>query len=312
MNIVFLDKQTLGDDVNYTQLESIKDAKITYHQTTSKKQTLQRIQNQDIVVTNKVIIDKNLMDNSNIKLICVAATGMNNIDLEYAKLKNIEVKNVVGYSTSSVVQTTFMLGLNLIMSSNYYDNFVKSKEYEKSPIFTNISKPFFELNGKRWGIIGLGNIGKEVAKIASSFGCDVCYYSTSGANDNKSYQKVELEELLCTCDIVSIHSPLNPQTLNLITQKELKLLKDGAVLLNLGRGGIINESDLADIIDSDKDILVGLDVLSAEPIKADNPLNNIKNHHKIQFTPHIAWASKEARDRLLDGIYQNILDFVQK
>jgi len=311
MNITFLDQQTLGQDVDYTQFENIPNSNITYHQTTSPNQTLGRVQNQDIVVTNKVVIDKDIMDNSDIRLICVAATGMNNIDLEYATSKNIEVKNVSGYSTSSVAQTTLMLALNLIMNSNYYDKFVKSKEYEKSPIFTNISKPFFELSGKRWGIIGLGSIGKEVAKIASSFGCEIVYYSTSGQNSDNNYQQVELNQLLSNCDIISIHAPLNDQTNNLIAKDELKLLKDGTVILNLGRGGIIHEGDLADIIDSEANILVGLDVLSSEPIRTDNPLNNIKNQHKIQFTPHIAWASKEARVRLLDGIYQNIMEFVK-
>ena len=312
-NIVFLDKATIGNNNNNDIDYSIFDKfgfNITYYDTTSKDQTLKRVQNQDIIVTNKVVIDKEIMDNSDIKLICVAATGMNNIDLEYANSKNIQVKNVSGYSTSSVVQTTIMLALDLIMSSSYYDDFVKSKEYEKSPIFTNLSKPFFELDGKRWGIIGLGNIGKEVAKVVSSFGCEVVYYSTSGKNNNSNYQQLTLNELLSSCDIISIHCPLNEQTNNLIAKDELKLLKDNAVLLNLGRGGIINESDLANCIDSNQNILVGLDVFSIEPITKDNPLNNLKNKDKIRFTPHIAWASKEARRRLVEGIYKNILEFI--
>jgi glycerate dehydrogenase len=236
---------------------------------------------------------------------------MNNIDLHYAKEKNIDVKNVSGYSTQSVVQTTFMLALNLIMHARYYDDFVKNKGWQNAAIFTNVEKPFFELEGKTWGIIGLGEIGRNVAKIAQTFGCKIIYYSASGKNKNSDYEQVDLHTLLSRSDILSIHAPLNEQTLNLITQKELDLLKEGAVVLNLGRGGIINENDLAQAIDNDtKEIFVGLDVISKEPIEADNPLNTIKNIDRVQYTPHIAWASYESRIRLIQGIYNNIKEFI--
>ena len=308
MKIVFLDRKTLGDDITLEQFEHFGEV-VTY-ESTKPNETLNRIVGAQIVVTNKVVIDKNIMDNSDIKLICVAATGMNNIDLEYAKSKNIQVKNVAGYSTSSVAQLTFSLALQFVQKIGYYDNYVKSGGWEKSDIFTNLDKPFHELDNKTWGIVGLGNIGKSVAKIAESFGCNVQFYSTSGANNNTTYNKKILDELLKTSDIISIHSPLNDATSNLINSTNISDIKDGAIVLNLGRGGIVNELDISDAINSNSDIYYGTDVVTKEPIEVNSPLLSIINKERILFTPHIAWASKEARVRLLDGIEKNIKEFV--
>ncbi len=305
--IVFLDRKTLGDDINLDMFNTLAD--VVSFPSTKKIQTLQRVQDAQIIITNKVVIDKEIMDNSDIKLICVAATGMNNIDLEYAKQKGITVKNVAGYSTSSVAQLTFAFALQFIQQINFYDNFVKSGGWENSNIFTNIDKPFYELDGKRWGIIALGNIGKKVASIASSFGCDVCYYSTSGKNNDLQYAQVSLEELLKTCDIISIHAPLNDTTLNLINKTNLQLLKEKAILLNLGRGGIVNEQDISDELDK-REIYFATDVVTCEPIEKTSPLLKIKNKNRVLFTPHIAWASIEARGRLIDGIFKNIEEFI--
>jgi glycerate dehydrogenase len=277
---------------------------------TSTKETLNRVKDADIALSNKVVIDKTIMDNSpNLKLICITATGMNNVDLEYAKQKGIVVKNAVGYSTHSVAQMTFTLLFSLMSRVCFYDDYVKSFEYSNSPIFTNLSKEFMEIRGKRWGIIGLGNIGKEVAKIASSFGAEVVFYSTSGKNSSSDYKRVELDELLSSSDIVSIHAPLNEATQNLIAKEELLKLKKGAFILNLGRGGIINESDLAWALDN-LDIYAGLDVISKEPIDRDNPLLHMQNKERVLITPHIAWASKEAREKLIEITYQNIKNFI--
>jgi glycerate dehydrogenase len=305
-DIVFLDTKTLGD----TSLETISSlGNCTFYETTSNEQTLQRVKEASVVITNKVVIDKNIIDNCpNLKLICVAATGMNNIDLEYAKQKNIVVKNAVGYSTNSVTQHTFSVLFYLISHSKYFDNFIKSGEYEKSLIFTHLDKSFSELSGKTWGIIGLGTIGKAVAKVAKAFGCEIIYYSTSGKNNDNNFKQVLLKELLTKSDIVSIHAPLNEATKDLLKLEELKLLKDNAVLLNLGRGGIINEFDLATILEQ-KNIFVGLDVLEAEPIAKNSPLNKIKNLDNVYITPHIAWASVEARDELVRQIVSEVLRF---
>ena len=276
---------------------------------TKKEETQDRIKDADIVLTNKVLITKEHMDNSNIQLICITATGMNNVDLEYAKIKKIEVKNVAGYSTSSVVQVGFSMIFYFVQKLNYYKNYVDQGKWQKSDIFTHIDKPFFELDGKKVGIIGLGEIGRNFAKKAKAFDCEVMYYSTSGRNSNSEYKQVSLDELLKTCDIITIHAPLNDDTKDLLNYENMKNIKDGAILLNLGRGGIINESDLAKIID-EKEIYCGIDVVSVEPILESNPLLKVKNKEQLLLTPHIGWASIEARRKLISLVAKNIESFI--
>lgn len=307
MNIVILDGATLGKDVDLSIFDKLGD--VTVYDITMPDETLLRVKDADIVVTNKVVIDKDIMEQSDIKLICVAATGMNNIDLEYASQKNIPVKNAVGYSTPSVVQLTFSYVFYFMQHINFYKDFVDNGGWENSKIFTNLDKPFFELSGKKWGIIGLGTIGEEVAKVARAFGCDVSYYSTSGANFNANYRSVNLEELLKESDIISIHCPLNDTTKNLLNKTNMELIKDKAIVLNLGRGGIINEDDLRTIVDQ-KELYFGIDVVSREPIKKDSSLLKVQNKNRVLITPHIAWASVEARQRLLKCIFDNISEFV--
>ncbi|MCD6213275.1 MAG: hydroxyacid dehydrogenase, partial [Sulfurovum sp.] len=242
MNIVLLDAKTLGEDLDLSALESF--GTLIKHQTTSVDETLARIKTAEIIITNKVVITAQMMKESpNLKLICIAATGMNNVDLDYAVEKNIAVKNVAGYSTQSSVQHTFSLALYLIEKMAYYDKVVKEGSWSKSKLFTDVSRPYSEIYGKKWGIIGLGSIGREVAKVATAFGAEVKYHSTSGNIRKEHYPHQELETLLKTCDIISIHAPLNVQTENLISASNLPLLKEGAVLLNLGRGSIVNEAD---------------------------------------------------------------------
>ncbi|HIP20669.1 MAG TPA: D-2-hydroxyacid dehydrogenase [Sulfurimonas sp.] len=303
MKIVFLDRSTIGDDVEYERFNTLGD--VVFYDTTTKEQTMQRVKDADVVVTNKVVIDKAIMQESSLKLICVAATGMNNIDLEYAKEINLEVKNVAGYSTASVVQLTFALCLSLINSIKVYDEFTKSDGWVDSPIFTKFNPAFFDISGKKWGIIGLGNIGKGVAIVASAFGADVSYYSTSGKNSDSEYKRVELNKLLQESDIISIHAPLNSDTKDLINKTNLLFLKDDAIILNLGRGGIINEKDLSLHIDN-SNIKVGLDVLEVEPMRENCPFRLVKKSENLIITPHLAWASVESRRKLVDGIYQNI------
>lgn len=309
MQIVFLDSQTLGKDISLEKFKSLGD--VTIYETSNETNCLQRVKDAEIVVTNKVVIDKNIMDNSNIKLICISATGMNNVDLEYAKIKGIQVKNVAGYSTMSVAQHTISMVLHFVQKLNYYINYVKSKEWEKSNLFTHIDQPIYELKDKTWGIIGLGTIGKQVAKIAKVFGCRVNYYSTSGKNVDTNYNSLSLEELITTSDIITIHAPLNDSTYNLINKTYLNMMKDGTILINVGRGGIINEKDLSEVIKGGKDLYCGLDVLEHEPIDKENPLNEILDSNRIIITPHIAWSSKEARIKLVDLVYQNILEYVK-
>ncbi|RXK01746.1 hydroxyacid dehydrogenase [Arcobacter sp. CECT 8989] len=308
MKIVFLDTKTLGNDISLDKFETLGE--VIKYETTNPRETLQRVQDCDVVVTNKVVLSKEVIEKSNFKLICITATGTNNVDLEAASKANVEVKNVTDYSTSSVAQLTITLVLELIQKISYYKEYVDSLQWSRSNLFTHIDKPFFELKNKKWGIIGLGNIGKEVAKIASAFGSEVNYYSTSGKNLNTDYNNVSLEELLKTSDVITIHSPLNNATYNLLNKTNLDMLKEDAILVNVGRGGIINESDLSVKLDSDKSLYCGLDVVEKEPIEETNPLLKIKNKDRLILTPHVAWASVEARTTLMNKVFDNIKSFV--
>ncbi|MCX7738883.1 MAG: D-2-hydroxyacid dehydrogenase [Hydrogenothermaceae bacterium] len=310
MKLAILDAQTLGSDVDLSIFREFGYLEV--HPTTSKDKTIDRVMDKNIVITNKVVIDRSVMDAApNLKLVCVAATGYNNVDIEYAKRKGIAVSNVAGYSTDSVVQHTFGMLFYLLENLRHYDDYVKSGEYSNSTIFTYIGKPFWEIKGKTWGIIGLGTIGKSVGKIAKAFGCKVVYYSTSGLSIDPEFERKELEELLSTSDIVSIHAPLNEKTRNLITYQNLKLMKRNAILLNLGRGGIVREEDLAKALEERLIYGAGLDVLEREPIEPDNPFLKIKNRDRLLITPHIAWTSIEARNRLVREVYLNIKVFLQ-
>lgn len=303
MNIVLLDTLTFGS----TDLSAFYTlGEVDVYQTTSKEQTQERIANADVIVTNKVVItDEHMQICKKLKLICVAATGMNNVDLEAAKKQDIQVKNVAGYSTDSVIQHTFSMLFYLMGHSRYYDEVVKDGTYSRSAIFTDVSKPFFEIKGKKWGIIGLGSIGRGVANIAQTFGAEVYYYSTSGVNRTEDFQRANLEELLKNCDVITIHAPLNEKTNNLLDYEQLKMCKDRSVILNLGRGGIINEDAIAKILD-EKNISFGLDVLMQEPMQENHPFLSVNNKENLYITPHIAWASVEAREKLIALTIENI------
>lgn len=309
LKIVFLDADTLGYDVDLSVFEQFGNFQA--YSKTEAKDTIKRLENADIVITNKVLITKDVITNTNLKLICVTATGVNNIDLEAAKVANIPVKNVAGYSTNSVLEHTFALLFELTKNTCYYTNYVSAGEWAKSDIFTHLGRPISEIYGKKFGIIGLGTIGEKVAQAAKLFGCEVAYYSTSGKNSNSNYKSVSLDELLTTSDIVSIHAPLNDNTKNLLNASNLSKMKNGAILMNLGRGGIINEADLAKFID-EKDLKVALDVLEIEPMSKDNPLFGVEKKENLIITPHIAWASIEARTLLVKKVVQNIKDFLDK
>lgn len=308
--ICVLDASTLGNDIDLSVLA--KFGEIFVYDVTPPENVVERIKDCEIVVTNKVVLGRfNLEQCPQVKLICVAATGTNNIDLEYTREKNIAVTNVAGYSTNSVVQHTFAMLFYLLESLPYYDAYVKNGHYAESKIFTHLDRPFHELHGKTWGIIGLGTIGKTVAGLARAFGCQVIYYSTSGKNDYCGYERAELADLLQRADIVSIHAPLNERTLNLLDYGRLQLMKPHAILLNLGRGGIVNEGDLARILDEEAIGGAALDVLAQEPIGRENPLLRVKRQDRLLITPHIAWASQEARNTLLQEIAYNIESFLQ-
>lgn len=311
MKIVFLDKMTVGDIPNLDKIRRF--AELETYEITRRSETIKRTMDADIIITNKVMIDKSVIDASpNLKLICIAATGMNNVDLDYAKRKGIQVKNATNYSTISVTQSTFAMIFYLQNQSRYFDDYVKKGTYQESPIFTHLGREFSEINGKTFGIIGMGAIGQSVADIAKAFGCRVVYYSTSGKNKGQPYPSMELGELLEQADIISIHAPLNDQTKNLIKYEEMRLMKETALLINMGRGGIVNEADLARALNESRIAGAGLDVMEKEPIEQDSPLWTIMDKSRIYITPHIAWASKEAREILIEKVCDNIVDFLDK
>lgn len=311
MKLVFLDTLTVGDVKNLHLFK--KFGEVDYYETTSPGETLERVKKADVIISNKVVVDRNTIKQTpNLKLICVAATGTNNIDKAAAKERGIEVKNVADYSTNSVAQGTFAILLQLINQVSYFDNYVKSGEYSQSPIFTHLGKSFFELTEKRFGIIGLGNIGRKVAKIAEAFGAEVVYYSASGQNNDQPYLRLELNEFLQTSHIVSIHAPLNDYTANLINYDRLLLMKKSAILINAGRGGIVNEHDLAQALDEGLIAAAGIDVFEREPIGSDNPLLKVRNKEKIVLTPHLTWASIEARTLLIEKVAENIKGFLKE
>ena len=304
MKIAFLDAATMGE-VSFEPFERLGD--FTRYENSTPEEARERVKELDVLLINKVMVDKQLIDSApNLKLICIDATGVNNIDVEYAASKGIPVRNAVGYSTDSVVQATYMHILSLVGGAPYFDDSVKTGSYSRSGMFTDPNWNWWELAGKTIGIIGMGNIGSKVAKIAEAFGMNVCYFSTSGTGHCKDYPCLSLEEMLKVSDIVSIHAPLNERTNRLIGKEQLALMKPTAYLVNVGRGAIIVEEDLAEAVDNGIIAGAGIDVFVQEPIPEDHPYLKMQHPERMRLTPHIAWASIEARRRLIDIMADNI------
>lgn len=306
MKIVFLDALTVGSDLDFSLLK--KEGELITYQTTDKSETIERIKDAEIIISNKVLIGKDEIEAANrLKLICVAATGYNNIDVEAAKKRSIIVANVKNYSTEAVVQHTFSLILALQNSTIEFSNETKSGNWSKSPIFTMLNHPFVDLYNKNIGILGYGTIGKRVAEIAKAFGMNVLI----GKRRNVNYtdkNRVNFDEFLQKSDIISIHAPLSENTKNLFRKNEFKLMKNDAVIINTARGGIVNEADLFYALKNKKIRAAAMDVAEKEPINIDNPLLKLDN---IIITPHMAWTSKDSLYKLLNGIVDNIKKFKQ-
>ena len=309
MKIVFLDEYSVcGRD-----LSSIKKfGDYVGYQTTAPEQVLERCADAEVVISNKVVLNAAIIASlPKLRLICVAATGMNNIDLNAAAEHGVEVRNAVGYSTYSVAETTICSALSLLREVTYYDNYFKSGEYAKSERIFNFDRPTAQLRGKRWGIIGMGNIGREVARLAEAFGCEVAYYSTSGVERDEVYNKLSLNDLLNSSDVISIHCPLNDRTHNLIDAEELAKMKKSAILINVARGGIVNEAALAEALNNGNLRGAALDVFTTEPLR-ESPLYNLQDPYRLLASPHNAWSSVEAIDRLIACIAGNIQEYIAK
>lgn len=308
MKIVFLDAKTIGEDIDLSGFDALGE--VVKYGFSTEQEARERSKDADVLILNKVQVNEQTIGEADhLKLVCVTATGTNNLDKEYLDKRGIAWRNVAGYSTESVAQHTFAMLFYLLEKLPYYDNYVKSEKYVNDVSFTHFAKAFHELSGMTYGIIGLGNIGRRVADIAKVFGCRVIYYSTSGRNSQPGYERVSFDELLEQSDIVSIHAPLDENTLGLMNKEAFAKMKKSAILLNVGRGSIINEADLAEALNNKTIAAAGLDVLSVEPMQEDNPLRGIKDSERLLITPHIAWAGVEARNRLMGIILGQIKEF---
>lgn len=304
MKIVYLDSATVGE----TPMDCIAElGELVCWPESTPEEALERVRDCNVLIVNKVLVTRALLDAApELRLVCEAATGVNNIDLEACRERNIPVRNVAGYSTDSVVQTTFMHILSLMGNAPYFDNTVKDGTYSKGTLFTDVSRPYIEIKGKRIGIVGMGAIGTGVARVAEAFGMEVVYYSTSGTGHCQEWPSISLGELMRTSDVISIHAPCNERTAGLIGAGELAMMKPSAIIVNMGRGGIVDEAALAEVIDNDLIGGAALDVFTKEPLPGDSPLLRTRHPEKLRFTPHTAWASTEALTRLVNCIADNI------
>ena len=309
MKLVFLDTKTIGEDIDLSAYDTLGE--VVKYGFSTLEEIPERVKDADVLIVNKIAINEQTIGTAkNLKLVCVTATGTNNLDKEYLKKRGIAWRNVAGYSTESVTQHTFALLFYLLEKIRYYDDYVKDEKYINDTVFTHFAEHFNEVNGKTWGIIGLGTIGRRVADIAKAFGARVIYYSASGSPAQEGYEQVDFETLLTTSDIVSVHAPLNEYTKDLMDREAFAKMKKTAIFLNLGRGPIVVEQDLYEALETGEIAAAGLDVLCEEPMSETNPLAKIKDSKKLIITPHIAWASVEARNRLMQIIVEQIREFL--
>lgn len=308
LRLCFLDAKTLGPDIDLAPLRCLGELRA--YQTTAPGQITERLRDAEVAIVNKTVLTAEILDAlPALRMVALCSTGVNVVDLDYCRARGIAVANVAGYSTVMVAQHTFAMLFYLMEGLGVYDRYVKSGGYAGSDIFTHFGPPIRELWGKRWGVIGLGAIGGAVARIAEAFGAKAWYFSASGKNRSRAYPRAGLEELLAGSDVVSIHTALTPATKGLIGKRELAFMKPSAYLLNLGRGGIVDEAALAAALDGGRLAGAGLDVLETEPVRADNPLLRVREPDRLLITPHIAWASVEARNRLAAEVAANIAAF---
>lgn len=309
MKLVVLERNSVGTDIDVSCFE--KFGEVTYYPNTVAENTAERIGDADVVIANKVPLNESTLKNAaNVKLICLFATGFDNVDLEYCKGRGIKVANVVKYCTPAVAQHTILLAMMLSEKIAFYDEYVKSGTYSAQDRFSNFDRAFNELEGKTWGIVGMGTIGHKVASLATAFGCKVIFYSASGKSTCTEYERVEFDTLLKKSDILSLHCPLSDRTRNLINKDAFDKMKETAILVNVARGPVVNTQDLYDALMEGKIAAAGLDVLEKEPMEATNPLGQIKDSTKLIITPHMSWASTESRIRLVEEVAKNIEAFV--
>ena len=309
MKLVVLERNSVGTDVDVSCFE--KFGEVEYYPNTVAENTAERVKDADIIISNKAPMNESTLKNApNVKLICLFATGFDCVDLAYCKSRGIKVANVVNYSTAAVVQHTILLALALEEKLAFYDDYVKSGAYAAQDRFSNFDRTFGELDGKIWGIVGMGNIGRRVAKVAQALGCKVIFYSASGKSSCTEYERVEFEELLAQSDILSLHCPLSDRTKGLMNREAFSKMKQTAILVNVARGPVVDTRALYEALTTGQIAAAGLDVLENEPIAKDDPLGSITDSTKLIITPHMALASKEARERLVGEVMENMQAFL--
>ena len=309
MKLVILERNSAGTDVDVSCFE--KFGEVTCYPNTVAANTAERVKDADIILANKAPLNEStLKDAPNVKLICLLATGFDNVDLAYCRSRGIKVTNVINYCTSTVAQHTLLLALALSEKIAFYDDYVKSGAYSAQDRFSNFDRTFYDLEGKTWGIIGMGTIGRRVAGLAQAFGCRVIFYSASGTSTCTDYERVEFDTLLQESDILSLHCPLSDRTRGLINKDALSKMKETAILVNVARGPVVDTQALYDALITNQIAGAGLDVLEQEPMAGDNPLAQIKDSTKLIITPHMAWASLESRTHLVEEVAKNIEAFL--
>lgn len=298
----------MGEDMVFTPFHKFGD--VVIYPSSTEEEMPERVADAEIIVANKVpICEKTVGGAKNLKLVCVTATGINNLDGDFLKSRGIAAYNVAGYSTDGVAQHTFALMFYVLENLSYYDQYVKSGKYAEGQCFSHFARSFCELRGKTWGIIGMGAIGRRVAEIASVFGCHVICFSASGNRYDTPYEQVEFPELLSRSDFLSVHAPLNRYTEGLMDLNAFQQMKKTAVFINVARGAIVNEADLYTALTTGEIAGAALDVLVREPMDPDNPLLKFQDSTRLLITPHIAWAAKETRFRVVDEVIKNIERF---
>ena len=310
VKIVILERNSVGVDTPVDCFEELGEV-TCYPNTTTAEEVRERTKDADIIVANKARLnEESLRESPNVKLICEFATGFDNCDLAYCNSRGIKVANVADYCTDMVAQHTFTLMLTLLQKLPHYDEYVKSGAYAAQDRFSNFDEPFTELAGKTWGIVGMGHIGKKVAQIATAFGCRVIFHSVTGKSTVTEYEQVDKDTLLRESDFLSLHCPLSDLTRDFIDKEALRKMKKTAVLVNVARGPVVNNTDLYDALMNGEIMAAGLDVLEKEPLQLSNPLSKIKDSNRLIITPHLAWASVEARFRCVNEAYLNAKAFL--
>lgn len=305
MKIVILDSGTLGADIDLSPIRSLGE--VAEYKFTAPDEVADRLSDAEVAVLNKIKLNEsNLSGTKNLKLICVAATGYDNIDIEFCRANGIAVCNVPGYSTDSVAQLSVSMALSLVTHLDEYRSFVRSGEYSRSSSANRLEPVYHEIAGQTWGVVGGGGIGSKVAEIAQALGCRVLLCRRQ---PETRYEDADIDRICRECDIISLHVPLSDSTRGMISRERIASMKDGVVIVNTARGAVCDEAAIADAVLSGKIGALGCDVYSTEPFGEDHPFSAILDRPNVCLTPHMAWGSYEARNRCVRKMAENISEF---